>query len=362
MKTAHELINQISGLMKELNGTLQDPFFEAWALTKKQKMEDKLEGLAFDHAGTVYLGSHLHAAKSLDSRRQFVSLPEDFLLDPPRDIPDHSLFLLLNNDVAKHLPQYLDFYNSNPNAVFVVWDWDSQHWIYMSSILAMNSDFYIPATSENAYLLSQFTPYVTGPVFVGVHQWSRSFIAEKLDLFLAERLDSPLGAHVFYENYPRRNRAIATVTPTYPTVGFANNDYKKRSEIENLSEWARHKTHWIMPVLGGVPIRVFNAMITGGIPILPSFYRNLPEIQILGESPVYYETGDLIEPKVINEFAVKKFNDSGESGLIQRVCQAMDEHHVDSRCHEILNAVELAVAKIRAGNRSYELGYLGNRG
>lgn len=361
MKTSLELIEKISGLMKDLNATLQDPFFEAWALTKKQKLEDKLKNLPLGRSGVVYLGAHLHAAESLDSRRKFVNLPENFLLDPPKDLPDNSVFLLLNNDIARYLPQYLEFYNNNRSALFVVWDWDSQHWIQMSSIVAMNSDFYISATSENAFLLSQFTPYVLGPVFVGVHQWSRSFLAKQIDTLLEQRIDSPFGAHVFYGDYPRRNRAIATVSSTFPTVGFVGNDYKDRSATDNLREWARHKTHWIMPVLGGVPIRVYNALITGGIPILPSFYKTLPEVQILGDTPVYYELGDLLESRTINQLALHKFDSSGGSGLVERICQAMERHHIDRRCDDILNAVEIAVAKIRDGDRSHDLGYLGIR-
>jgi hypothetical protein len=39
----------------------------------------------------------------------------------------------------------------------------------------------------------------------------------------------------------------------------------------------------------------------------------------------------------------------------------MERHHIDRRCDEILNAVEIAVAKIRDGDRSHDLGYLGIR-
>lgn len=360
-KSAQEIINGLAALYQNLGETLQDPFFESWALAKQQKMERKLHELRFDGASTVFLGSHLHTARPLDARHNYVNLAPDFLLEPPGVIPPGSVFLLLNNDVARHLPQYIDFYNRTSDALFVIWDWDSQHWIQMSSILAMNSDFYISATSENAYLLGQFNPYVLGPVFVGVHQWTRQFLAEHLSLFLADRVNEPLGMHVFYEKYPRRNRAVATVTGTYPTVGFANNDYKNRTELENFSEWARHKTHWIMPVLAGVPIRVYNALVTGGIPLLPSFYKNLPEIDILGDVALYYEVGDLLAARRINEAAVARFDAGGTSGLIERMTDALQRHHIDQRCDQILRALETSVRQIREGDRSHQLGYLGTQ-
>jgi hypothetical protein len=358
----NDMIGKLAALSKEMTDVLQDPFFDSWALSKKLKMERKLNEGSFGKIETVYLGTHLQHARPLNGNRRFVHLDADFLLNPPQDIPKNSMFLLLNNDIAPHLPQYMEFYNNNPDVLFVVWDWDSQHWIQMSSILALNSDFYISASSENAFLLGHFNPYVIGPVFAAAHQWTRKFLIEHVDLFLSERLDTPFGMHVFYEKYPKRNRAIATVTRVYPTVGFANNDFKKRSDLENFKEWAQHKTHWIMPVLGGVPIRIYNALVTGGIPILPSFYKNLPEIAVLGKTPFYYETGDLLEPTLINEAAVAAFDAGGESGLVQRISEALQNHHVDTRCEHIFGAVEDAVTKIVERDRSYQLGYLGARG
>ena len=359
-RTAHELIEQLTGLTKQVHTLLQDPFFDTWALHKQVQMERKLAAMRFERAEHVFLGFHLATARPV-AAREYHHLPADFLDAPPQQIPPNSVFLLLNNDIAPKLQQYMAFVQAHPDALFVVWDWDSQHWIQMGAILAMNSDFYVPGTSENVSLLAQFSPYVLGPVFVGVHQWTRRFLAEQMPLMLEPREDTPLGQHARYPQYPRRNRAIATVSPTYPTVGFTDNAYKQRSELDNLREWARHKTHWIMPVMAGVPIRVFNALAAGGIPILPAFYRNLPEIAVLGDTPLYYEVGDLIEARRINEAAVARFDAAGESGLLARVADALQHHHVDQRCEQILGALERAVDRIGRKDRSHDEGYLGLR-
>jgi hypothetical protein len=358
--SAQELIDKLAGLAQQVNTLLQDSFFDNWALRKQIQMERKLASMRFERAEHVFLGSHLATARPI-AARHYHHLPADFLDSPPQQIPPNSVFLLLNNDIAPRLAQYLAYVQAHPEALFVAWDWDSQHWIQMSAILAMNSDFYVPGTSENVSLLAQFSPHILGPVFVGVHQWTRRFLAEQMPLLLEPRLDTPLGQHARYPQYPRRNRAIATVSPTYPTVGFADNTYKQRSELDNLAEWARHKTHWIMPVMAGVPIRVFNALAAGGIPILPSFYRNLPEIAVLGDTPLYYEVGDLIEARRINEAAVARFDAAGESGLLARVADAMQHHHVDLRCEQILGALERAVDRNRRHDRSHDEGYLGTR-
>ena len=354
----HELINKLSTLTKEVHDTLQDTFFDSLAYSKKSKIEQKLGTGSFGNISKIFLGEHLKNARPLNSNREYINLAADFLNSPPVNIPKGSVFFLANNDIGQYLPQYIDLYNNTPDVLFVIWDWDSQHWIHMSSMLALSSDFYISATSENAFLLSHFNPYIIGPVFGVVHQWTRRFIIDHIELLLGERLNVPFGPHAFYGNFSRRNRAIATVTKVYPSVYFGNNDYKLKSELDNLKEWAQYKTHWIAPVLAGVPIRVFNALITGGIPILPSFYKSLPEVSILGNSPLYYEVSDLIEPTMINEAAVAKFDLGGESGLIQRISNAIQCHHIDTHCERILLSVEESIDKIQNNDRSHDCGYL----
>ena len=355
----HEFIQKISSLTGQINDLLQDEFFDNWALTKRNHLLQRLSQINFGKTENVFLGHHLHTARPLDNSVNFINLDENFLLNPPLNLPKNSIFILLNNDIAKHLQLYIDYYNSNPHAIFIVWDWDSQHWIQMSSILAMYSDFYISASSENASILSQFSPNIIGPVFACVHQWTKRFILDNLDILLKERLNTPLGMHVYYEKYIRRNRAIATVNKVFQTVSFTNNDFKNKSELDNLTEWSSYKSHWIMPVMSGVPIRVYNALISGGIPILPKMYQNLPEVGILGSTPLYYDTNDLIDPKLINDLAITNFNNAGESGLISRVCHAINNHHIDGRCQQIINAIESTINKIKTNDRTYQSGYIG---
>ena len=359
--SAQAILEKLAGLAKDVNDVLQDPFFESWAIQRRQVMMGKLAARASAEIGTVFVGHHLQHARATNDRREFVHLAEDFLADPPAQLPKNSVFLLLNNDIGKHLPQYIAYYNAHPEALFIVWDWDSQHWIYMSSALAMHSDIYVPASSENIHLLAQFNPFTVGPVFAAAHQWSRRFLADHAGLFLAERSREPLGMHVFYENYPRRNRAIATVAQTFPTVGFATNAFKGRSDLDNLKEWAAHKTHWIVPVLAGVPIRIYNALVTGGIPILPSFYKNLPEIAILGSLPAYYQVADLLQAAAVNDEAVSRFEAGGESALLARLADATLHHHIDARSEQLLLAVEDMLAGALRADTSHRLGYIGAR-
>lgn len=358
-KNPHELITELAALNKGIHEILQNSYFDSFALLKRGQVEKKIASGLFGNLKRIYLGEHLKRCQPLVEGREYVPLPADFLTSPDLKFPAGSMLFLTNNDVGTDLSRYMDFYNRNPDVLAVIWDWDSQHWIQMSAMLAMSCDFYIPASSENVFQLSHFNPCTIGPVFVGVHQWSRRFVVDNFDTLLAPRSDEPFGPHAFYGSYERRNRAVVTVGNTFPSVGFVTNDYKGRSDLDNLREWSAHKTHWIAPVLGGVPIRVYNALMAGGIPIVPSFYRALPEVALLGDVPLYYEVSDLISPREVNAQAVAKFDAAGESGLIQRIASALDRHHVDSRCEQILATLERFIAAIASGDRNFEAGYLG---
>lgn len=352
-----DMVNKLAALKKEMADLLQDPLFDSISYTKFQALQGKLAGGGFDPIHTVFFGDDLKNVRAIGRNRRYEHLPAGFFAAPSFTPPPGSVFMLTNNDIGPALPGYSAFYQANPQCLFIIWDWDSQHWTFMSSMLGMQSDFYISGGSENAFYLTHFNPCVLGPVFGGAYQWTREFILKHIEVVMGERTNDPLGVHAFYGNYPRRNRAIASVMKAYPTVRFGTNEYKQRSDLDNFQEWCSHKVHWVIPVLGGLPLRGYNALITGGIPILPSFLRNFPEVAMLGDVPLYFETADLIDPVAITEAAVRKFDAYGPGGLMQRVLDGLDLYHVDARCERILGLVEGAVRRIRASDRSHPDGY-----
>jgi hypothetical protein len=345
-----ELINKLTSQQKNVHEVLGDQYFDTLAISKSLRLRDRLSRRGFQPFDAICLGHNLRHATDLSGNRQYTHLPNDFLTAPAADLPERALYLLLNNDIGKNLPAYVDFYQRHPDSVFVIWDWDSQHWLYMSAMLAAYSDFYVPASSENIYLLSHFNPHMLGPVFGAVNQWSRQFLVDHLDLLLKQRMSEPFGPHAFYHEFGRRNRAIATLAKSYPLVNFASNDFQKKSDLDNLIEWAQYKSHWIVPVLGGVPIRVYNALITGGIPLLPTHYQCMPEGATFDATPLYYDVGDLVEPHALNAAAVRRFDAQGQVGVVQRVMQTIEKHHVDTRCAQILTMIDAKMARMAAGH------------
>lgn len=360
MQKKIELIQKLSDAKKIINELLQDEEFDYFSMQKKAETDAKLARIGRVAVTDIYVPGILKHARARNSSRTLRYLDKDFFDEQDCTKYQGAVLLLTNNDIGANLPKYIEFYRKNPNTIFVIWDWDPQHWTYMSCMLAMHCDFFISSASENAYMFSQFNPYVLGPVLGGVNQWTRKFLLENMPLLLAERSNEPVGEHAFYSDFPKRNRAIQTVTRKSPGVKFSDNKYQGMSDLDNLKQWAGYKVHWIMPVLCGVPVRVHNALITGGIPVVPSYYKNIPEIVALGDVPLYYDTIDLIEPDRINALAIQKFDEGGEGALIERICASMERNHIDVRIEEIFVLLEDKLAQVKNNSREYTLGYFGH--
>lgn len=358
-----ERVNRIAQLQKDTHQVLGDRELDSLAIGKSIALRRKLESGAFAKVEHVCLAHNLRHAVPTNPQRNYTHLPKDFLAGDLNDLaalPDHCVYLLLNNDIGKYLPQYVELQSRRPNSLFVIWDWDSQHWLMMSCMLAASSDFYVPAASENLYTVSHFNPHLLGPAFAAVNQWSRRFIVEHMDVLLAARSDEPFGPHVPYGDFARRNRAVTTLNQTYQSIGFVDHGYQQKSDLDNLVEWARHKTHWIIPVLGGVPIRVYNSLLTGGIPVMPSHYRHMPEVLVFDDSPVFYDVIDLVDPREVQQQANARFDRDGAVGVARRIGSALEHQHIDGRCEALLQSLESAVQRIAGGSRLGSEGYLMN--
>jgi len=338
-RVLHQAIQEIAQNQKQLHEFLGSELLDQHVIRKHIETHRKINLNEFNSDTKIFFGNHLKNVKLAKQSDSYSILEEGFLSNPLDTLPTRCIYFLLNNDIGQSLEKYKQLYRSRPCSLFIIWDWDSQHWVEMSCNLAAYCDFYIPVSSEKTYTISHFNPFVLGPIFVGVNQWSRKFITDNFDSLLLDRQNEPFGPHVFYEAYPRRNRAIATLNQKFKNITFTNNSYKQTSDIANLNEWSQHKTHWIIPVLSGMPIRVFNCLCTGGIPVIPSFYKVIFESSGLPKDVFYYDVIDLIEPDRLQKTANNYFDQQGPSGLIQRIGNFINEYHIDARCESILELV-----------------------
>jgi hypothetical protein len=217
--------------------------------------------------------------------------------------------------------------------LFVAWDWDNHHWLENSAFVAAHSDMYCPAHHENLYLLSRYNWLISGPVYCASIQWARSFLCERLpEMIAVVRSNDPLGKHVPYGMFSFRNLVLSTLNGHYPSIGFSDQSFHGRGPVDRLQEWCRHKLHWIAPVLNDVAIRIFDALITGGIPIVPASMKMLPLIREIPEEHIlFFEPTDIVSPKALVERGLARFDAGGADKLVERHRYALDHHHGDTR-------------------------------
>jgi hypothetical protein len=254
-----------------------------------------------------------------------------------------SIVIVNNNDIASQDARvaYSKFTQECITTCFVAWDWDNHHWLELSTFLAAYSDFYAPSHHENLYLLSRYNWLLIGPVYCATEQWPKKFLTDNLDRMLqAERSSLPLGMHIPHPRFDFRMQVVNTLNKFYPSIGFSNPDFHHRSREDRFNEWCAYKTHWIAPVLNDVPIRLFDALITGGIPIVPESMRYLPPIaQIPRQFIAFYSAADIVNPEPLVAYANELFDLSGKSGIVERHRYALENHHSDISIAHILKVV-----------------------
>lgn len=254
---------------------------------------------------------------------------------------ENSLVILNNNDAHHNgsTERLADFLQSCTRTIIATWDWDNHHWLSLSYPLAALSDIYCPAHYDNLFSLTRFNA-ATAPVPCGVVQWSATFLEARMgDILSAERSDQPLGKHIQYGGFTYRNRVIATLAQRYPYIGFSTHQFHELPPEQKLAEWTRHKLHLIVPVLNDVPIRLFDAWVTGGIPLVPDSLRFSPTLlDADSRDVVFYSAADLIDPADLIDRAISLFDEGGEKGILRRHLYGLVRHHGEHRLRKILEA------------------------
>ena len=284
--------------------------------------------------------------KGLDSgilEKGFFHETDPAAIEIKKSMLEDAIVIVNNNDVGHNngMPHYANFFNQCDRTIFAVWDWDNHHWMDLSLFLAVHSDLYIPVHHENLYLLSRYNWKIAGPIYAGTVQWSKEFLDDHLpEMIGTKRSDAPLGMHIPYSPFQFRNQVVSTLSQHYPTIGFTDRTFHARSPEERFTEWCEHKSHWIVPVLNDIPIRIFDALITGGIPIVPESLRFLPPVAAINrEHIVFYTPQDILNPNAIVAEATKLFDSGKNEGMLERHRYAIKNHHGDVCMHQILGFV-----------------------
>ena len=118
------------------------------------------------------------------------------------------------------------------------------------------------------------------------------------------------------------------------------NSFLQQTNEERWGEWINYKIHLIAPVAHDIPNRFFDALITGGIPMIPNGLKShVISAGIPKEYFVCYSPSDIIDPTDLFGKARKLFDEQGKIGCIKRSLFAFENYHVDMVIEKIVAAV-----------------------
>jgi hypothetical protein len=253
---------------------------------------------------------------------------------------DGAVLIMTNNNVARISSMRLLEITKRINVIVVVHDFDNHHWHQNTLDCCLVADLYAPAHSLDCGVAARINPLIIRDIPCGTLQWSKQFLTGRVsDLIGDNRVAAPLGMHTFYPKFKFRNAILTTVNQTYPSVGLLQQDFHGRDDQDRWNEWISYPVHWIAPVSNDLPIRFFDALITGGIPLVPSSLRPyLEQLRIPENYFLCYTPLDLLEVKPFVEKALKKYTTLGVHGRVERHLFALENFHVDEIISKLYSA------------------------
>ena len=253
--------------------------------------------------------------------------------------------ILNNNDFSGSTPSqleaYLNLYLAAKDTIFIIWDGDNHHWLSLGLLLALHSDYYFPAHPENYSIYSKFNTDIQQHNPLGCIQWKKILLKNQIDILLTNnRKDGPLGSHGYYSKFSMRNKIISTMSPRVPSVCFSNGEYRGKTEIENLTEWASYKLHFVVPVNSDLPYRIFDGLITGGVVLVPSFLKTIAPNYLSHPNILSYSEIDLLDPTNLIKRGLERFEKfRKDSNNKQQLLDLIDDVHATNFVKNILTIV-----------------------
>ncbi len=260
------------------------------------------------------------------------------------DLFQDSIIIMTNNLFAQiGIDKLSSIYEKLPNSVWVIQDYDNHHWIENSIQASIFADVYFPSHMDGEIsLFTKINPNVPYFLPCGSNQWSKSFIdLHRSDLIRVSRQSEPLGKYYFYEKFIHRNRVINSLNKLYNSIGIVDNDFHNLNESEKWNEWISYRYHWIIPTANDLPIRFFDTLITGGIPIIPKTL--IPYLSLLKIPEIFYQTFsslDILKPHNLIGYLSEMNSLNSSESIMERHQFALKHFHVDAILYKAIDTTK----------------------
>jgi len=157
-----------------------------------------------------------------------------------------------------------------------------------------------------------------------------------------------------YEEFPLRNEIISSLINKSLTWDIKLNNlydmdnYQYKTPTERIVEWTSYKSSLIVSTQDDIPIRFFDAMLTGSIPvvhvILKDQIESLEGIQPIKNHICWFTEFDLIDFQVTITRATKIFEVEGLAGIKDRFNWAIKYHTRESVIKKIVDKLDFIIS------------------
>ena len=208
------------------------------------------------------------------------------------------------------------------------WFWDNHHHVFDNYSAAADLDVCIPGHAFAAGYLRSRRYTSVPPVPLCVTQWSTAegarFFAQHSGM---KRTDALYGGFVRYEFANKRNDLIRSLIERgMDGVYFLEEDALERyfglPLADRFQAWCSHKVSICLPLSGDLSQRLFDALLTGQIPIVPEDIHDLDQVipaALQAELPIIrfskYTAAAVAEA---HAKALRAFDRDGEAGVLRR--------------------------------------------
>jgi len=228
--------------------------------------------------------------------------------------------------------------SARPDVVSCCWGWDHHHMARVHALMSIAFDLFVPLHESSVDYLRSAVGVVTRPVWA-FSQFTNPRVIDNLanELLLKPRSDVLYGKFTQY-GFPRdmlvdecKRTIEGAAMECKPSFDPNIHDYFKISERERFSDWAAYKVSVSLSVNNDIPMRVFDALLTGQIPLvsrnIAGFERLFSETDQKELPIIRFSIEHPTAIKAAWQRALKRFNEDGIAG-IRRRHECVRRHHL----------------------------------
>ncbi|MBF0168742.1 MAG: hypothetical protein HQL45_14040 [Alphaproteobacteria bacterium] len=239
------------------------------------------------------------------------------------------------------------------NALRVFWAHDHHHTFAHYVMLLIKANIVVPAHFCRRDHLKAFNGHIADTVPATTNQWSLediiAFSKRPMNVSRKSALYGGFGAYdVSLDRSLFVGELMARLSEHALSVRRIQNDDDRffcLSARERYDEWRGYKVSLAAAVNQDIPIRIFDALATGQIPIIPDSIVNLNWIISVEDQRRLgierYHADDPASAIAAWQRALENFDRLGEKGIQNRIDYFLKNHSLEHRIEQILGVLPI---------------------